>query len=583
MISVRATLMACTGSVTGSLAVLGPAAVLALAASPAAAAVDEYSLEPAQRLQISLDVCSAESQLAVRGDTGTDLDFEVTGPEGDVLLSDTGIDDYISVVLENSSDECAQFNLYVSNLGEEKNDVTVVLTPVLEGSTRVKKYLIQGETTETHSFKACGTSAKVSVRGDGDTDLDFIIRNSDGGVVHEDDGTSDETSAELAGLLSDCETFEIEVTNLGSVYNAMMLVVEPKGYTPAQFSGTAPTTTLRATTATGGDDGGELATVEAQNSGPGEYTAAPNTRLVLDLPVCGVQRLEVRGNGASDLDFALSDSGGDEVHSDVDLSDVTFKSLEAPSECETYSLAVSNIGDLENVFEVALIDPATRTGEIGEGEYLIGANAATKVALQLCGKTKVIARGGGGTDLDFDVTNGAGSSVHSDYDLTDATEFTIDPEGQCRDYQISVSNLGESANTLTIAFGKEGAGTAAGKQTGPYVAGPTRPTPPIARPGQIIGFRKGLPGADAQANRNVSLHNNTGEALVSLYWSNSATIGWGEDRLADSLLARNQQWNVEVTDGSAACLFDFRAVTASDREIEVSQINVCEEGAVFFE
>ncbi|MEP4334778.1 MAG: hypothetical protein ABJ360_00020, partial [Roseobacter sp.] len=383
-------------------------------------------------------------------------------------LSDAGIDDYISLVLENENEGCATFDLYVSNLGEEKNDLTVVLTPIVEGSTRVVKLLVDGGTTEKHSFKACGTSARVSARGDGDTDLDFIIRNADGGIVHEDDASSDETSVELAGLLSDCERFEIEVTNLGGVYNAMMLVVEPEGYDPAEYSGTAPTTTLAATTAADGPGGPEIRTVEAEGSGPGNYTAAANTRLLLNLPVCGTRRLEVRGSGSSDLDFALSNSDGDEIYSDLDLSDMTFKTLDAPQECETYSLAVSNVGSVDNTFEVGLIDSATRIGDIGEGDYPIRANTSTKVALQICGKTKISARGGGETDLDFDVTDGTGNSVHSDYDMTDATEFTLDPEGTCKDYQISVSNLGNTGNTLTVAFGKEGVNTALRQQDGPF-------------------------------------------------------------------------------------------------------------------
>ena len=558
-------------------------ALIAVTAAPAHAAVDEYSVEPSQRLDINLEVCSAESQLAVRGDTGTDLDFEVTAPGGESLYSDAGIDDYISLVLENDSGECAQFSLSVSNLGEEKNDFTVVLEPVVASTTRVKKYIIQGESTEKHNFKACGTSAKVSARGDGDTDLDFVIRNSDGGVVHEDDGTSDETIVQLDGLLSNCETFEIEVTNLGPVYNALMLVVEPEGADTAAFAGTAPTTSLGATVATGGSGSdAQPRTVSAEESGPGNYTASANTRLMVDLPVCGVRRLEVRGSGASDLDFVISDSGGEEVHTDADLTDVTFKTLEPGSECETYELAVSNIGDTDNAFEIALIDPATRVGDIGEGEYLINANTSTKVALQVCALTDIRASGSGGTDLDFDVTDASGSSVHSDYDLTDKTQFRLDPQGKCKDYQISVSNLGSDTNMLTIAFGKDAANSDPRKREGPFVAGPTRPTPPIARPGDLVGFRKSL-GDNPLQNRNISLLNNTGEALTGIFWSNSATIGWGEDKLSGSTLARNQQWNIEVTDGSKACLFDFRAVTASERTIEIGQINVCEESIVSFE
>ncbi|MEM1052337.1 MAG: hypothetical protein AAGI28_09610 [Pseudomonadota bacterium] len=565
----RASLLACAG-------------LVASVANPALAAVDEYSIEPAERLLINLDVCSPESQLAVRGKSGTDLDFELNAPDGTTLLSDAGIDDYFSLILSHDGDECGQFKLSVSNLGEEQNDITVVLEPVVASSTRVKKYIIQGSTTETFDFRACGTAARVKARGDGDTDLDFIIRNSDGGIVHEDAGASDATAAKLTGLLSDCEKFEIEVTNLGDIYNAMMLVVEPEGADTSEFVGTAPSTSLAATLA--GDAGADaVRDVSAEKSGPGDYIAEGSTRLTLDLPICGTKRLEVRGSGESDLDFSVSDSAGDEVHSDVDLSDITFKTLEGGEACETFSLAVNNLGETDNPFEVVVIDPATRVGEIGEGEYLINANASTKVPLQVCSATKISASGGGETDLDFDVTDASGSSVHSDYDLTDATEFTLDPKGECKDYQISINNLGADKNMLTIAFGKEGAGVDPRKREGPFVAGPTRPTSGIAPPGQIVGFRKGPGAPGAELNRNISLLNNTGEALTGLFWSNSATMAWGEDRLAGNSLASGQQWNVQAIDGSGACLFDFRAIMQNGRQIVVSQVNVCEASSVTFE
>ena len=556
--------------------------LLALAANPAHAAVDDYTVEPSQRLDINLDVCSAETQLAVRGTGETDLDFEVKSPGGESLVSDAGIDDYISIVLTNESEGCAQFTLSVSNLGEEENAFTLVLEPVVPSSTRVKKYIVQGGATEKHEFRACGTAANVNIRGDGDTDLDFVIRNADGGVVHEDAGTSDATSVKLEGLLSDCETFELEVTNIGSVYNAMMVVIEPEGADPVSFAGTAPTTSLASAVMTSSAPG-EPQTIAAETDGPGEYTAPANTQFLVDLPVCDASRLEVRGNGSSDLDFTLSDGQGREIHSDADLTDVTFKMLTPKNGCETFGLAVNNIGDADNTFEVILIDPAERVGEIGAGDYPILAQTATKVPLQVCETTKVSARGRGDSDLDFDVTDGSGSSVHSDYGMSDKTEFTLEPQGKCEDYQISVNNLGPAKNVLTIAFGKEGEALGPRGRKGPFVAGPTRPNSAIARPGQIVGFRKGAEFGEGELNRNMSLLNNTGEALTSLYWSNSATIGWGKDMLTGSALARGQQWNIEVTDGSDACLFDFRAVTQSEREIEVGQVNVCEDSVVAFE
>jgi hypothetical protein len=553
-----------------SLSVLACAGLVTLVPSPARASLDQYSVEAGGEVVVDLVVCSAESQLAVRGDTGTDLDFVVTDPAGRMIYSDQGIDDYLSILLEKDGEGCASFGLAVSNLGEEDNAFTVVLEPVVESSTRVTKSIIGAGTTETIGFKACGTGAMVSARGDGDTDLDFVIRNSDGAVVHEDDDETDETSVELTGLLSDCEVFEIEVANLGQVYNAMMLVVEPKGADNAAFAGTAPSTALASTgVASVSDAAGTARVITAEASGAGEYRAGANTRVLIDLPVCGATRLEVRGTGETDLDFTVSDAMGETIHSDADLSDVTFAALDPGGACETFTLAVENLGAVENVFDVALIDPATRTGTLGEGEYRINANSSTKVALRVCDLTKVSARGQGETDLDFDVTDANGQSVHTDYDLTDATEFLLDPGSGCEDYQMQVGNLGDTTTTMTVALAREGGAVAAGKGGGATALA-------------IAGSRKGS-AADPGAGRKVSLLNNTGEALKSLYWSNSATLGWGEDKLAGASLAREQQWNVDVTDGSNACLFDFRAVTESAREIEIGAVNVCEAGAVAFE
>ncbi|MFU7527772.1 hypothetical protein [Qipengyuania sp. ASV99] len=676
MKSVRTSALACT-------------AMLALAAQPANAAVDQYSVGGSAAVSIALDVCSAESQLAVRGDGGTDLDFVLRDPSGKEVRADQGIDDYLSTVIENPGGECATFALDVSNLGEEANDFTVVLEPITESSTRVEKFIIQGSETQNLAFKACGTGAQVSARGDGDTDLDFIIRNADGAVVHENADTTDETTAELAGLLSDCEKFEIEVSNLGEVYNALMLVVEPKGADTAPFGGTAPSTRL-ASGLTG-------TTRLAENEGPGEYRADANSSITVNLPVCGTRRLAVRGDGDTDLDFIVTDAVGETVHSDADLSDATYVTLNPGEACEAFALEVSNLGDVYNDFTVALDDPAGRGGASGPGEYRVNAQLATKVMLRVCSATRVSARGDGDTDLDFTVTDASGDTVHSDFDMTDQTSFTLDPGGECADFQMEVSNLGDVYNVLTVAFdgetnaaarpnsaqasSKPGAPTLAVRPSAPLPAGPlvgsgageyradanqsvsvelalceetyvsvvgdgdtdldfvirssrdaevhsdydlTDVTFATLSPsggcetflldvenlGDVYNvFTVSYAGASSAAaadvaanaeavavevpadtastdgnNRNIAILNQTGEALDFIYWSNSATLEWGADRLGDSYtLARGQQWNVNVSDGSSACLFDFKAVTASAREIQMTSINVCEVTSVAFE
>ncbi len=676
----------------------------------ARASVDEYSIGANASLQINLEICSSETQLAVQGDAGTDLDFTVADPSGMQVHSDQGVDDYFSIVVDKNGRGCGTFNLGVTNLGEEANTFQVVLEPITESSTRVEKYIIQGNQTQTIDFKACGTSAQLQARGDGDTDLDFIVRNSDGAVVHENDDTTDETSATLAGLLSDCETFEMDVSNLGEVYNAVMVVVAPEGADEAPFAGTAPSTSLAS--------GISGAATVAETEGAGEYRADANSALIVNLPVCGVNRLEVRGDGDTDLDFTITDSTGSTVHSDFDLSDVTITTL-APSleECETFAMEVSNLGDVYNVFSVALTGEDDLGGASGPGEYRVAANGSNKVVLRACTVTTVYARGDGDTDLDFTITDGAGSQVHSDFDLTDQTEFEIDPGEGCADFQMAVSNLGEIFNVLTVTFDtppdipetSEPAG--GGSDTPALVIPPSVATAPGSGRGSgtdVVASQSGagqyrapanatitlnLPicedtfvtvegdgdtdldflirssngdlahsdydltdvtfatlspsGSECETftmevenlgdvfniftveysddansataaaaaaataaagsasddsyvtsfnvdvpddtistdgnNRNIAILNRTGEALNFIYWSNSATLDWGDDKLGDtSVLASGQQWNVYAGDASFACLFDFKAITETGREIVHDRINVCEVTGVAF-
>ncbi|WP_299191597.1 hypothetical protein [uncultured Erythrobacter sp.] len=692
MTRTRTSLLACT-------------ALAAFVAAPAQASIDEYTVAGEDLVRINLEICSAESQLAVRGDTGTDLDFVVSNSRGGQVHSDQGIDDYLSVVIEKEGEGCETFGLAVSNLGEEENTFTVVLEPVTESSPRIEKYIIQPSATQTVDFKACGTSAQLLARGDGDTDLDFIVRNSDGAVVHENDDLSDETTATLAGLLSDCEKFEMEVANLGEVYNALMVMVSPEGVSEEPFSGTAPSTSLASNSTSAVS---RVSTV-AEESGPGSYNAAANSSIRVDLPVCSTSLLEVRGDGDTDLDFTITDEGGDTIHSDFDLSDVTYATLSPSDGCETFAMAVDNLGDVYNVFSVTLTDVNEQGGVSGSGQYRINATSETKMLLRVCETTRVAARGDGDTDLDFDINDSSGASVHTDYDMTDQTDFTLDPGSGCENFQMSVSNLGDVYNILTVTYNGEelGPDAAVARPPSPIAIAPAPPPviPSLPSSGnEVVGSGPGEYRADANskvtvnlrlcdvtwvtvagngdtdldfvvraengdvihsnydmtdvtafsadpgrkcstfqlevsnlgqvynvffvstangwedahaaaeavadavaaaaeaaatetivdvpedtispdgANRNIALLNRSGEALTSIQWSNSAVVDWGENKLGDSgMLASGQQWNINVYDGSAACIFDFKGVTAGGREIAVTQINACEVTSVTFE
>lgn len=564
MISIRPSLMTC-------------AALAAMCATSAHASVDQYPVEASSRISVNVDVCSLESQLAVRGDTGTDLDFYLTDAAGNTVISDEGVDDYFSIVIEKKAEECETYALGISNLGEETNTVTVVLEPVLADSVRVQKYIIQANATETIAFRACGTSAQVSARGDGDTDLDFVIRNADGGIVHENEDTTDATSASLEGLLDDCETFEMEVANLGDVYNALMVVIEPEGASAVAFAGTPPTTSLGEASVAFADNVPSSPTVVAETSGAGDYRADANGSIRVDIPVCEATRVEVRGDGDTDLDFTITDEAGETIHNDIDRSDVTFATLEPASNCETYALLVENLGSVHNLFTIELVDPGARGDLLGPGEYRVNAELATKVDMRVCAPTTVLARGDGDTDLDFEVVDISGNTLHEDYDLTDATEFTLDPGTGCADYHLKVNNLGEVYNLLTIAFDGEAGPGSLGAQSDKTVQ------PAIATPGPPIGRARVAPSPDGQ-DRGVTIFNRTGETIDVLYWANAATLDWGADKLGvGQILEGDDEWRVNVFDGSNACLFNFRAVTATGREIDVAGVNVCEEDGVVIE
>ena len=462
----------------------------------------------------------------------------------------------------------------------------------------------------------------------------------------------------------------MSVSNLGEVHNVLTVAFDEEPDIARAVDGT----TAQISENVGG--------------GPGEYSAPANRSVRVDLPVCSTSRLEVRGDGETDLDFTITDASGNTIFSDFDLSDVAYATLTAGAECETFAMEVSNLGDVSNVFSVALTDATELGGVSGPGEYSIAAESATKVLLRMCSATTVYARGDGDTDLDFSITDPQGEYAHSDYDLTDQTEFSVDPGAECADYSMSVNNLGDVHNVLTITYdtppdipevdkaeaaaepvrepsplASQNVGSGPGAYRAPangavtvdlpicgqtflsvegdgdtdldYVIlssseeqvysdfGLTDKTYTRLSPaeGECETFSMAVEnlgdvynvftveyagGDDSEApaaaamqtsvdvpddtistdgfNRNIAILNRTGESLNSVFWSNSATFDWGDDKLGDaSVLAVGQQWNIYAGDSSNACLFDFKAVTGSGREITQSDINICEVTSVTFE
>lgn len=81
---------------------------------------------------------------------------------------------------------------------------------------RVEAY---GSTTVT--MPACGTGKLVTIEGDGDTDLDFVVTIANTGHVYFSDQDETDYTAFFLPANSDgtCRSYELRINNLGRVWN----------------------------------------------------------------------------------------------------------------------------------------------------------------------------------------------------------------------------------------------------------------------------------------------------------------------------------------------------------------------------
>lgn len=76
-------------------------------------------------------------------------------------------------------------------------------------------------------------------------------------------------------------------------------------------------------------------------------------------------------------------------------------------------------------------------------------------------------------------------------------------------------------------------------------------------------------------DRRVVVINGTNTVVNSFYASNVNRNSWEEDILGNGVLQPGQRVTVNIDDGSGACLFDFKAVLASGRKVELHRVDVC--------
>lgn len=88
----------------------------------------------------------------------------------------------------------------------------------------------------------------------------------------------------------------------------------------------------------------------------------------------------------------------------------------------------------------------------------------------------------------------------------------------------------------------------------------------------LVGLAAGP--ATAQ-DRHVEIINDTQHTIVHFYASNIGRDTWEEDILGESVLPVGRSVNINIDDGSGACLYDFKAVFDDGDELVRNRIDVC--------
>jgi len=78
------------------------------------------------------------------------------------------------------------------------------------------------------------------------------------------------------------------------------------------------------------------------------------------------------------------------------------------------------------------------------------------------------------------------------------------------------------------------------------------------------------------ANRKVAIINGTSSTMTSFYASNSGKNDWEEDILGRDVLAPGETVEIDINDGTSACVYDFRADFQNGETLTRERINVCE-------
>ena len=86
----------------------------------------------------------------------------------------------------------------------------------------------------------------------------------------------------------------------------------------------------------------------------------------------------------------------------------------------------------------------------------------------------------------------------------------------------------------------------------------------------------------AATDRNVTIHNDTGNTIYRFYSTNSGSSRWGSDVMGDSTLPAGSAMNLNFDNKFGYCNFDFHVEFEDGSVLEKQSVNVCEVGDYYY-
>lgn len=79
-------------------------------------------------------------------------------------------------------------------------------------------------------------------------------------------------------------------------------------------------------------------------------------------------------------------------------------------------------------------------------------------------------------------------------------------------------------------------------------------------------------------DRTVTIENKSSATVVEMYGSNTGTDDWQEELLEGEKLLPNKSVDVDFSDDTGYCMFDFLFVFEDGSEMEEERFNTCDYG-----